>query len=145
MWVHAAHEDAYQRKARNYCRPREIVQSPIWHEDAPICSCPFVKRSRYCARSSISMGVGPQGIRGKAPDRRAQASTRRSARFVSRVAAKVQRQHGSHMPSSFCSDRQMKFVEPRLREERRPSSYCLNFGLMFSIESTEHVRIGDDS
>lgn len=39
----------------------------------------------------------------------------------------------------------MKFVEPRLREERRPSSYCLNFGLMFSVETTEHVRVGDDS
>ena len=36
----------------------------------------------------------------------------------------------------------MKSMEPPLREERNPSSYCLNPSLMVRIESTEHVRIG---
>jgi hypothetical protein len=34
----------------------------------------------------------------------------------------------------------MKLMEPPLREERNPSSYCLNPSLMVRIESTEHVR-----
>jgi hypothetical protein len=38
----------------------------------------------------------------------------------------------------------MKLMEPPLRQERNPPSYCLNPSLMIRIESTEHVRIGFD-